>query len=130
LLRSPLLNLAADPLEFRSLDVEVVAECLAWRCSWGVPPPGLPVVLVALEVFWCLPLLDEALWMLMVGWLFRGPDLRSLVMSLQPDSIFEASSWVAFCGCSLELTNSERQCWGSRVRSLEANELQRGGIRT
>jgi hypothetical protein len=70
LLRSPLLNLAADPLEFQSLNVEVVAERLAQRCSWGAPPPGLPVVLVVLRVFWFMPLLDEALRMFVVGWLF------------------------------------------------------------
>jgi hypothetical protein len=33
LLRSLLPSLAADPPELRSLDVEVVVECLAHRCS-------------------------------------------------------------------------------------------------
>jgi hypothetical protein len=27
------LNLVVDLLELRSLGIEVVAECLAWRCS-------------------------------------------------------------------------------------------------
>jgi hypothetical protein len=84
-----------------------VAECLAQRCSWGAPPPGLPVVPVALWVFRFPPLLDKALWMSVVVWLsglFRGPDLQLLGMSLQPKSLFQASSWVAFRGI---LSNSQ-----------------------
>jgi hypothetical protein len=79
----------------------------------GRPPPGLSVVPVALLVFRCVPLLDEALRMLVVGWLFRGPNLRPVGMSLRPDSLFQASSWVAFHGCSLNLTNGGHQYWGS-----------------
>jgi hypothetical protein len=44
---------------------------LGMEVFMGVPPPGLPVVPLALLVFWCLPLLDEALRMLVVGWLFQ-----------------------------------------------------------
>jgi hypothetical protein len=43
-------------------------------------------------------------------WGMTGPDLRSLGMSLRSDSLFQASSWVAFCGCSLKLTNGGCQC--------------------
>jgi hypothetical protein len=78
LLQSPLLNLAVDPLVLRSLDIAVIgAEVFMGGASaWAIG------CLVALLVFWCLPLLDEALSMLVVGWLFRGPDLRPLGMSL------------------------------------------------
>jgi hypothetical protein len=70
LLRSLLLNLVVGPLEFWSLDVEVVAKGLVQRCSWRAPPPGLLVVPVVARVFWFLPLPNEALWMFVVGWLF------------------------------------------------------------
>jgi hypothetical protein len=66
--------------------------------------------------------------MFVVGWLFQEPDLRPLGMSLRPESLFQASSWVAFCWCSLELTNGGRANVG--VQSLEATELQRDGKRT
>jgi hypothetical protein len=36
----------------------------------GAPLPWLPVVPLALQVFWFLPLLDEALQMFVVLWLF------------------------------------------------------------
>jgi hypothetical protein len=44
--------------------------------------------------FWFLLLLDEAQRMFVVGWLFQGPDLWLLGMSLQSKSHFHASSWV------------------------------------
>jgi hypothetical protein len=69
LLRSLLLSLAADSLELQSLDA-VVARCFVRTCLWREPPPGLLVTHVALWVFWFLPLLDEALWFLVVRWLF------------------------------------------------------------
>jgi hypothetical protein len=80
LLRSPLPNHVADPLEFRYLGVEVVVECSALRCSWRAPPSRLLVVPMGLLVFWFLLLQDEALWMFVgglfgiyvwFGWLFE-----------------------------------------------------------
>jgi hypothetical protein len=50
LLRSPLPNHVADPLEFRYLGVEVVVECSALRCSWRAPPSRLLVVPMGLLV--------------------------------------------------------------------------------
>jgi hypothetical protein len=58
--------------------------------------------------------------MFVVGWLFglfRGPDLRPDGMSFRLETLFLASSWVAFCGCSLELRNGGRQCWGSVAKA-------------
>jgi hypothetical protein len=86
---------------------------LVQRCSQWAPPLGLLVVPVARQVFWFLPLLDEALRMYVAGWLLRGLGLWSLGMSFQLEALFRASSWVASRGHSLELTNSGRQCWGS-----------------
>jgi hypothetical protein len=103
-------------LEFQSLDVEVVAKCFAWRCSWRAPPFGLLFALVAIQVLWLLPLLDKALRMFVVEWLFglfRGPDLRPLAMSLRSEAPLQASSWVEFYGRSLEFTNGGCQCWVS-----------------
>jgi hypothetical protein len=57
------LNLIVDLLELRSLGVEVVAEYLAWMCSWWAPPHRLVVVSVALRVMWFLGLLDKDLWL-------------------------------------------------------------------
>jgi hypothetical protein len=57
--------------------------------------------------------------MFMVGWLgwlfglFRGPDFWPHGVSLRSKALFQASSWVAFHGCSLELTNGGLQCWDS-----------------
>jgi hypothetical protein len=96
LLRSLLPSLAIDLLELSSLDVGLVA-------------------MVALQVFRFLLLLWEGMWMFVVGrllGLFRGPELRSLEMSLRPEDPFWVSSWVAFRECSLGHTNGGRQCWG------------------
>jgi hypothetical protein len=77
---------------------------------------------VALRVFWFLRLLDDALWMfaaeLLFG-LFRGPGLGPLGMDLRVEAYFQASSWAASHGCSLELTNGGRHCWGSIARSYQ-----------
>jgi hypothetical protein len=54
--------------------------------------------------------------MFVVGWLvglFRELDLWLLGMRLRLESLFQAFASVAFCGCTLELTNGGRQCWGS-----------------
>jgi hypothetical protein len=53
--------------------------------------------------------------MLVAGWLLgllQGPDFWPLGMSLRPEALLQASFWVAFHGCSLELTNGGSQCWG------------------
>jgi hypothetical protein len=47
--------------------------------------------------------------------LFHGPGLRPLGMDLRAEAPFQASSWVASRGCSLELTNGGRQYWGSII---------------
>jgi hypothetical protein len=42
-----------------------------------------------------------------LGWLFErwlGLVLWLVGMSLRPEAPFQISSWVTFCGCSLELT--------------------------
>jgi hypothetical protein len=125
LLRSLLLKLVDGPLEFQSLDVEMVAECLAPRCSWRVSPPRLLVVLVAFRVFWFLPLLDEALQMFVggwFGWLFQGPDLRPLGMSLRLESPFHAFFGRHFVGV---LSNSQMVGANVGARSPKANEPQR-----
>jgi hypothetical protein len=71
---------------------------------------------VALQVFRPLQLPVGALRKFVVGWLLRllrGPELRSLPMDLRLRAPFLASSSVIFHRCSLEHTNSGRQCWGS-----------------
>jgi hypothetical protein len=68
---------------------------------------------VALLVFWLLRLLDEPMQMFVVELLFglfRGPGLWSFRMDLRVEALFQASSYVASRGCSLELTNGGRQC--------------------
>jgi hypothetical protein len=47
-------------------------------------------------------------------------DLRPLEMSFQSESFFLVSSWVAFHGCSLELTNGGCQCWVLMVTRLSS----------
>jgi hypothetical protein len=68
-------------------------------------------------VWWLLwSLFGSSLWKFMVGWLFRlfqGHELQPLEMRLRQGAPFQASFWVAFCGCSLEHTNGGLQCWGS-----------------
>jgi hypothetical protein len=39
--------------------------------------------------------------------------LRLIVRDRRPKVLSRASSWVAFCGCSLEHTSGGCQCWGS-----------------
>jgi hypothetical protein len=40
--------------------------------------------------------------------LFRGPSLRPFGLDLRAEALFQASSWVASHGCSLELTKGTR----------------------
>jgi hypothetical protein len=62
--------------------------------------------------------------------LFRAPGLWPFGMDLRVEALFQASSWVASHGCSLELTNDGRQCWGSiagsyRTPMRKEKELER-----
>jgi hypothetical protein len=48
-------------------------------------------------------------------------------MNLRSGVPSRSSFWVAFCGCSFELTDGERQCWVPRAeRPTDTNE---GGVR-
>jgi hypothetical protein len=62
--------------------------------------------------------------------LFRGPGLRPFGMDLRAEALFHASSWVASCRCSLELTNSGHQCWGSIARSYQTPTGKEKGTQT
>jgi hypothetical protein len=61
-----------------------------------------------------------------VEWLFRlfhGLELRSIARDRRSDVPSQASSCVAFHGCSLEQTNYGCQCWGfASRRSSNSNE--------
>jgi hypothetical protein len=47
--------------------------------------------------------------------LFRGLGLQLFGMDLRAEALFWTSFWVASCGCSIELTNGGRHCWGSII---------------
>jgi hypothetical protein len=59
------------------------------------------------------------------GWLFElwlGFALRPLEMSFRPEALFQVSSWVAFHGCSLKLTNDGHQCWALMAMRLSSTK--------
>jgi hypothetical protein len=71
------------------------------------------VAAVVVQVFQPPWLFVVVLRKVVVGWmfgLFRGSELRLIARDRRPDVPSQVSSWVAFHGCSLEHTNSGRQC--------------------
>jgi hypothetical protein len=110
---SLVLKIRLEPL----VVVVVDAWCLERKCSGRVPPLGLATVLSRLWVLYGgLHMIARGKFVVCVwfGWLSErllGLVLRLLGMSLRPETPFWVTSWVAFRGCSLELTNGGCQCW-------------------